>query len=50
MGIDTMPAFACRHHRGAELEAMLEAIEDRIHEIPNMRPGVDIAACPEDVH
>ena len=50
MGVDTMPAFACRHHLGGELEAMLEAIQDRINEIPTMVPGVDIAICSEDAH
>jgi hypothetical protein len=48
--IDMLPAFCCRHHLGAEYAAIVEVIEDRIAEIPNMVPGVDIAACPEDAH
>jgi hypothetical protein len=40
--IDTMPAFACRHCLPGEYEAIAQALEARIDEVPTM---TEIAEC-----
>jgi hypothetical protein len=43
MGIDTLPAFACKGCLEYEFGAILDAVEDRIDGLPDLVPGVDVA-------
>jgi hypothetical protein len=49
-GLDALPGAVCRHRLAGELEAVIEAAEDRIEEIPSLTPGVDVVACRADTH
>jgi hypothetical protein len=50
MGIDSLPGGACRECLRDHYDAVLEAVEERIAEIPDLVPGKDCAAGPCDVH
>lgn len=49
-GIDLLPAFCCKDCLPPEYEAMLDAIEDRLEDIPNRGPGEIAQPCPGHMH
>ena len=50
MGLDSLPGGACKACLEGEYDAVADAVEKLIDEIPDLVPGRDVAVGPCDQH